>query len=225
MLYNSVFIRSFQSNDLTQCHNITRSVYDDYGNIDSYAENVIVTDMADIEKNYLNIKGGYWWVACSDKQNVIGQIGIQPLSVGDQRCYQDILTNLSSSSLHIHPDNICELRRLAVLSTYQRQGIGKKLLDTLIKYAQITIGYQCIHLTTLTSMRAACQFYEKNGFKQGKIEQYNLNFDLNSKIKYTKSTIFENSSKLSDDDLCLIYLPMYKSHRIYIQHYWMILIK
>jgi len=69
-------------------------------------------------------------------------------------------------------------------------------------------------LTTLTEMKAACQLYEKFGFKRDKIEQYNINIDSNNKIKYTKSTVFDHH--LKD-------LPMSESQRLYVQHYWLML--
>ncbi|CAF0952600.1 unnamed protein product [Rotaria sordida] len=221
MALKNMIIRSFEPDDLLHCQNITLSVYKDYGNIDDYAEKAISSDMVDIEQNYLKIPGGDWWVAVLDQQHIIGQIGIQPLSVGDQKSYRDALMNSAFSS-YIDPEQICELRRLAVLSKYQRQQIGSKLLQTLIEYAK-TFGYKAIHLTTLTSMLSACQFYDKHGFKRGKIEQYNLTFDSDNKVIYTKSTVFENPSALTDDDRHLISQPMYEIHRIYVQHYWMLI--
>ncbi|CAF1672519.1 unnamed protein product, partial [Didymodactylos carnosus] len=108
-----ILIHSFQPNDIPQCLNITRGVYAKYCPEDGYVEKVFATDMADIEKNYLNIKGGHWWVARTMVDNtVVGQVGIQPLSVGNQKCYQAELAN--PHYLHIHPDQICELRRMAV---------------------------------------------------------------------------------------------------------------
>lgn len=222
MIMDKVLIRSFQADDLFQCQNIIRSVYNDYGHIDDYVENAITTDMADIKKNYLNIHGGHWWVALIDEQHIIGQIGLQPLFIGDRKSYDDILKN-PSFLLNISPDKICELRRLAVLSEYQRKQVGFKLLQTLIEYARTNIDYKAIHLTTLTSMQSACCFYEKYGFKRGKLEKYCLNFDSNNKVFYTKSTVFEDISKITDEDRHVLNLPMYQSHRIYVQHYWMIL--
>ncbi|CAF3964880.1 unnamed protein product [Rotaria sp. Silwood1] len=219
MALNNVLIRSFEPDDLLHCQNITLSVYTDYGNIDNYAEKAISSDMANIEQNYLKVPGGHWWVAVLNQQYIIGQIGIQPLAVGDQKSYRDALMNPQFSS-HIDPEQICELRRLAVLSKYQRQQVGSKLLQTLIEYAK-AFGYKAIHLTTLTSMLSACRFYDKHGFRRGKIEQYNLSFDSDNKVIYTKSTVFDNSSVLTDDDLRLISRPMYETHRIYVQHYWM----
>ena len=221
MALNDVIIRSFQADDLLQCQELTRSVYKDYGHIDDYVENAIKSDMADIQTNYLNIPGGHWWVAVRDKQHIVGQIAIQPLVNGDEKCYRDILTNLQYSS-HIHPDQICELRRLAVLSKYQRRQVGSKLIRTLIDFAR-TIGYKAIHLTTLTSMKSACQFYDKYEFSRGKIEQYNVNFDSNNKVQFTKSTVFENLLSLTEDDHRLLNMSMFESHRIYVQHYWMTL--
>lgn len=219
MVLNNVFIRSFEPGDLSSCQNITLSAYENYGNIDDYAEIAIHSDMADIEKNYLKIPGGHWWVALLDQQRIIGQIGVQPLAIGDPKSYYAARMNFESSC-HIDPEQICELRRLAVVPDYQRQKVGLKLVETLVEYAK-TFGYKAIHLTTLTSMISACQFYDKYGFKKGKIEKYNLSFDTNNKAVYTKCSVFENTSELTDDDVHLISRPMYETHRIYVQHYWL----
>jgi len=213
MSLNNISIRSFKSEDLLHCQDITRAVYQEQGYTDGYAEKAIIEgDLADIQMNYVNISGGHWWVAVFDNEQIIGQIGIQPLSIGNEACYRDILQN-SESALSIHPDQICELRRLAVLSKYRRQHIASRLVRTLIEYAK-NIDYKAIHLTTLTEMKAACQLYEKFGFKRDKIEQYNINIDSNNKIKYTKSTVFDHH--LKD-------LPMSESQRLYVQHYWLML--
>ncbi|CAF1606815.1 unnamed protein product, partial [Didymodactylos carnosus] len=205
--------------DILQCRNIILSVFRGYGHTDDYAQNAIATDMDDIKKNYLDVKGGHWWVALVDDQ-IAGQVGVQPLALGDPECYQE--ESVTPHYSHIHADQICELRRLGVLSKYQKQRIGFKLLQTLIGFAQLN-EYKAIHLTTLAQMRSACNFYERCGFISGKVEQHDISLIEQNKIISVKFATFEEPSLLTNDDHRLIQLPIQETHKLYVQHYWMLI--
>ena len=65
---------------------------------------------------------------------------------------------------------VCELKRMFVLSQFRGQGVGKALALKLIDEAK-TIGYQCVRLDTGNFLTAAVKLYESLGFQR--IEPYN----------------------------------------------------
>ncbi|UJR32594.1 hypothetical protein I4U23_020054 [Adineta vaga] len=239
-----VHIRSFQptENEIEQCHNITRSVFKEYGQSEEKINRFMIEqDMSDIEENYLKLPRSHWWVATID-QEIIGQVGVQPMSVGDRKLYTKLMMNESTRFYKdIHPDDICELRRMAVLSTYQKKHIGQDLLRTLINFAR-TQKYEAVHLTTGLVMKLACCFYERYGFIRGTIDRYPLNgnalltkdktnndVDIKKTDKITAflgvPVIFDGLNDLTDEDWEEINQPLMimqmKSKYFYIQNFWM----
>ncbi|GLS91378.1 N-acetyltransferase [Psychromonas marina] len=59
---------------------------------------------------------------------------------------------------------VCELRKLFLLSTTRGLGLGKKLTQTCLDYAKDS-GYSECYLDTLSNMKAAIALYEKMGFE------------------------------------------------------------
>ncbi|CAF0857343.1 unnamed protein product [Adineta steineri] len=130
---------------------------------------------------------------------------------------------------------------MAVLSRYQNQHIGRKLLQTFIDFARKQ-DYQVIHLTTGIVMKQACSFYERCGFKCGQIFRYTI--DINELISKDKKNIavdnkktdkitaffgtpvvFNTLNDLTDDDWEQINQPkmmlQMKSKYFYNQNFWM----
>lgn len=67
-------------------------------------------------------------------------------------------------------DGICEMKRLYIKPEHQGHGLGKRLVDLIIKDAK-EIGYKAMRLDTIKEkMPNAVDIYEKHGFK--KIEKY-----------------------------------------------------
>ncbi|CAF0997076.1 unnamed protein product [Didymodactylos carnosus] len=122
------------------------------------------------------------------------------------------------------PTSDSELRRMAVISKYQKQRIGFRLLQTLIEFSRSN-GYRAIPLATSSGMKLACAFYERCGFTKGKVQKFEMNIASNEPINIfdSKPTVFEDSSDLTEEDIRLINLPMSKSHYFYIHHYWMVI--
>ncbi|CAF0790313.1 unnamed protein product [Adineta steineri] len=115
------------------------------------------------------------------------------MSVGDRELDNKLIMNENLRFYEdIHPDNICELRRMAVLSEYQNQHIDRKLLQTLIDFVRKQ-DYQAIHLTTSIVMKKACSFYERCGFKRDQIFRYSI--DFNELISKDKKNIAVDSKK------------------------------
>lgn len=60
------------------------------------------------------------------------------------------------------------LRRMAVIKSKRRSGLGEKLLKTLLKFAK-KHGYKKIYAGMYFNNTAAVNFYTKHGFKKNKI--------------------------------------------------------
>ncbi len=60
-------------------------------------------------------------------------------------------------------DTIGEIKRLFVRSTFRRQGIGRRLAESIIAEGR-GMGYQRIRLDTLPVLSAATRLYESLGF-------------------------------------------------------------
>ena len=218
-----IVIRSYQPSDLSACKAIFSKVHRDYDNPVYYIDNAQKTDMADIEKNYLEIPNGHWWVAVStDDNRIVGDVAALPLSLGSPPYYHELPED--------QRDQICELLRMAVASDVQKQDIGRKLLSNLISFARDK-GYHQVHLTTLANMYKACAFYEKNGFIKGRIERFSFEpswyetSEDHQKIisNRPKPTIFEVGATIPDEDQNLMKISPNQAKFIYIQHYSLML--
>ncbi len=60
-------------------------------------------------------------------------------------------------------NDVCELKKLFVLPKYRALGLGRKLTEQCLQFAQQQ-GYQRVYLDTLSSMLAAIKMYEKMDF-------------------------------------------------------------
>ena len=67
---------------------------------------------------------------------------------------------------------VCEMKRLYVKPYLRRQKTGKMLAETVIQAAK-DIGYDCMRLDTIPSMKSANILYKSLGFKE--IEPYRFN--------------------------------------------------
>jgi ribosomal protein S18 acetylase RimI-like enzyme len=74
------------------------------------------------------------------------------------------------------PENPCELARVGVSLSYQRQGIGSYLLKQVIKAVKRR-GFDGIVMLVSTSNTTALSLYEKHGFTRcGEINRYGFDF-------------------------------------------------
>ena len=221
----SIVIRSYQPSDLSAC----REIFSTANNSDEHAmffmDHVLQTDMADIEKNYLQIPNGHWWVAVStDDSRVVGHVAALPLSLGDPTHYHELPED--------ERDQICELRRMAVAPGVQGKGVGNKLLSTLIDFARQK-GYRQVQLTTSNfgSLDKVCAFYERNGFKKNRIEKFLFENISSEKSQHAaevvrnlpKPVIFEEDTIISNEDLHLMKMLPTQSKHIYLIRYSLIL--
>jgi ribosomal protein S18 acetylase RimI-like enzyme len=69
-------------------------------------------------------------------------------------------------------ENMCEMKRLYVVSGYRNRKIGRALAETIIDQAR-AIGYRRMRLDTIESMTAAQALYHSLGFRLIKPYRYN----------------------------------------------------
>lgn len=90
-----------------------------------------------------NTDGNKYWVACDEKEKIIGGVGIGKLN---------------------GIEDVCELQKMYCLPETRGTGISHKLMDIALVYAKKY--YSRCYLETLENMVAAQKFYEKYGFKR-----------------------------------------------------------
>ncbi len=95
-------------------------------------------ELNEIDVMYAKPKGNCW--LAYHNHNAIGCIALRPIT-----------------------DQIGELKRMYVKQSFQRKGIGQRLLDVATNYA-VHQGYQSLRLDTLKNMEPAMKLYLKNGF-------------------------------------------------------------
>jgi len=69
-------------------------------------------------------------------------------------------------------EEICEMKRLYVKSSFRKKSIGRKLSESVIAEAR-SRGYRIMKLDTLPSMRDALRLYESLGFAKTTPYRYN----------------------------------------------------
>ncbi|XP_069059878.1 N-acetylaspartate synthetase [Pleurodeles waltl] len=117
----------------------------------SYLECALHTDMSDIENYYMKPSGSCFWVAVLDG-NVVGIVAAR----GNEE------------------DNVVELRRMSVDSSYRGKGIAKALGRKVLEFAMLN-NYSSIVLGTTAVKMVAHKLYESLGFQHvGIVENYTL---------------------------------------------------
>lgn len=64
-----------------------------------------------------------------------------------------------------HSAERCEMKRLYVLPSYRKEGVGQALLTEIVNLATAD-GYEEMVLDTLLPMESAIRLYRKNGFEE-----------------------------------------------------------
>lgn len=106
-------------------------------------------ELLSLKTMYAAPNGGI--VLCKDQDEFIGCVGIRKID-----------------------NDIAELKRMFVKPAYQKQGIGKILLEKAIELAT-ALNYKIIRLDTLNYMTAAIKLYKQNGFYEMPAYYYNPN--------------------------------------------------
>jgi ribosomal protein S18 acetylase RimI-like enzyme len=151
-------IRSFRPADLPAC----RKLYVQGLLGGRLAENDTGLDIDDIEAVYMHTSGNHFWVAEKRAGQIVGMIGVQH-----------------------HDQGVGQIRRLRVCPDHQRQGIGKTLLETAIKFCEENL-YLKVTLDTFSERAYVIEMFKKIGFVHGDTRHFagkdlmNFYFDLYS---------------------------------------------
>lgn len=113
------------------------TVLNEYGL--SVSKDGVDRDVLDINKFYFENNG--WFQVVENNGEIIGTVGIYRISNSE-----------------------CELRKMYLLSDFQGEGIGKRLMENAITKAK-ELGYNKITLQTNSVLKKAIQLYYKYGFK------------------------------------------------------------
>ena len=131
-----------------------------------YIADKLNTDPHDIQHNYLNIKGGNFWVAeyvsevPTECPKVVGCVGMLPSNEGTNEINEDITT--------------FELQRMFVGTYYHGVCLAQGLMKEAEDFVFIEQKGLKITLDTGGDMKKACRFYEKMVYKTTHIEYVNV---------------------------------------------------
>ena len=98
-------------------------------------------ELADLQKKY-GFPAGRLLAAVADNGNVVGCVAY---------CRHSAVR--------------CEMKRLYVKPSYQGQGIGQKLVETILLLAKDD-GYSCMVLDTIEPLQSAIRLYKRFGFQE-----------------------------------------------------------
>jgi ribosomal protein S18 acetylase RimI-like enzyme len=112
-----------------------------------YIQRSLADDLADISGHYQPRPGDNFWMAQLNGE-VKGMVGVQGRS-----------------------NEEAELRRMSVAGDSRRQGIGRRLLETVEDFCQ-GLGYRRISLSTVTQLQPAIAMYRSYGFALTGQEEY-----------------------------------------------------
>ncbi len=86
-------------------------------------------------------------LVAEDKGKLVGYIAAAPKIIAHRR------------------SKYIEIQNLGVIPSYRQQGVGRRLMDTCIKWA-IDKGYQKAYLNSYFANVKAIDFYKRNGFSE-----------------------------------------------------------
>lgn len=134
-------IKEIKPLDDTAIGNIIKKVGEEYGAIgDGFGPSD--AEVNAMSQHYADENASRYFIA-TIKGNIVGGCGIAAFNGSN---------------------DVCELRKLFLLPESRGLGLGKKLTEDCLKYAQHK-GYTKCYLDTLKSMQSAISLYEKLGFK------------------------------------------------------------
>ena len=85
-------------------------------------------------------------------------------------CMTDGETIIGTVAVRPMNDKDCELKSLYLLEKYHGMGLGRKLLETAVRYASDS-GYERMYLDSLSNSKRALKLYRMAGFRD--TEKYN----------------------------------------------------
>ena len=113
----------------------------------AYIQRSLAADLSDIPANYLDPPGSHFWVA-ERSGAIVGMVGVQRVN-----------------------DEEGELRRMSVAGDSRRQGIGRRLLETVEDFCR-GHGYSRVALSTVVHLEPAVSMYLASGYRPVRQEPY-----------------------------------------------------
>jgi putative acetyltransferase len=138
ILFKDYLIRGWETRDRTAAAEVIHQVLTEYGL--GWEPDGADRDVLEVEACYIET-GGEFWVVESDGQ-VVATGAYFPIQRGEQAA---------------------EIRKMYLLPSVRRQGLGSFLLEQLEK-AIAARGYRQIWIETASVLKEAVQLYEKNGY-------------------------------------------------------------
>ncbi|MCG8305898.1 MAG: GNAT family N-acetyltransferase [Cytophagales bacterium] len=130
--------------DIQEIKAVIFSVLNEYGLKED--EGSTDSDLSDIQTNYMDNNGFFGKIMTENK--LVGTVGLLKLN-----------------------EDTCELRKMYLLREHRGKGLGKILMDKIIKIAKEK-KYRKIELETASVLKEAIKLYEKYGFRE--MEKLNL---------------------------------------------------
>ena len=112
-----------------------------------YISRSLAADLSDIPANYMKPPGSHFWVA-ERRGEIVGTVGVQRINAEE-----------------------AELRRMSVASDSRRQGIGRRLLQTVEDFCRGN-GYSRVALSTVIHLESAVRMYLACGYHSVRQEPY-----------------------------------------------------
>ncbi|MCJ1407341.1 hypothetical protein MMC19_001412 [Ptychographa xylographoides] len=117
------------------------------------------TELSTLPGRYAGPEGGELLLARDAHGNAVGCIALRSMPEASETLLPD------KTLLPRPPSRCCELKRLYTLPACRGMGVGRKLVEAVLRVAEER-GYQEARLDTLPSMDAARGLYEKLGFTE-----------------------------------------------------------
>ncbi len=127
-----------------------------------------LSEIMDIYHSIIGTPGCTWSFDYPNKQNVISDINSESLYI--LKYDSKIIAVAAAGSfneldhLYWEPKNPCELARIGVVPTMQKQGVGTFILQNVIT-AMKKKGFDGIRMIVSKTNPSALALYDKNGFK------------------------------------------------------------
>jgi ribosomal protein S18 acetylase RimI-like enzyme len=109
---------------------------------------------------------GALFLAITPEQEVIGCVGVRPLTRKSKPSTSRAENGVDESG---EGNKICEMKRLYCTPSSRGLGIGRALIEEVIREAE-RLGYDEMKLDTLPSMEGARKLYQRLGFEE--VEAY-----------------------------------------------------
>ena len=139
---------------------------------DVYIQKAIDGDLSDIDSHYVNApRSAYFCAIDSNTDQLLGMVGVRPLSVGSETYYKEVIATVyPSDKVPFDPRNTAELNRMVVQPAARRRGIARALIERCAQFCREQ-GYGHLHLSTMATPPIV-PFYLSCGFQRYRNDRF-----------------------------------------------------